>query len=404
MFKTKVSLKQLLIYLFIVSLIYQSGSVRAALLREGVLFQLTRVLMLVVPICLLCRYRIKKNVILYIGICLLIGIWVVLINYFLYPDGILHLAYKIVIFLLSGVLYIDFKSKGISINDYIYRVLVALAIITLLFYFLAEIIKFPMSYFVVYSGNSYRYYNYYEIFFTYYYNQVLPRLSGLFWEPGVYQIYLNWALFLYIFEEKENKRELLVLLSSIILTKSTSGYCIAAVLMVVYINKSRFFSKKNRMLLTIVGITFASIISAVVVYKKVQTTGNDIYGSAFLRFSDISNGLSIFFKYPFTGVGFGNETEFMELDIHGRGISNGLISYAYMTGIIGLVIALYPFFRNIRISSYKLRQWIWTIMILIFNSTEPIYNLPVMAYILAVEYVTAFKKTRIEKGKIENGL
>lgn len=208
MFKTKVSLKQLLIYLFIVSLIYQSGSVRAALLREGVLFQLTRVLMLVVPICLLCRYRIKKNVILYIGICLLIGIWVVLINYFLYPDGILHLAYKIVIFLLSGVLYIDFKSKGISINDYIYRVLVALAIITLLFYFLAEIIKFPMSYFVVYSGNSYRYYNYYEIFFTYHYNQVLPRLSGLFWEPGVYQIYLNWALFLYIFEEKENKREL----------------------------------------------------------------------------------------------------------------------------------------------------------------------------------------------------
>ena len=282
--------------------------------------------------------------------------------------------------------------------------LVALAIITLLFYFLAEIIKFPMSYFVVYSGNSYRYYNYYEIFFTYHYNQVLPRLSGLFWEPGVYQIYLNWALFLYIFEEKENKRELLVLLSSIILTKSTSGYCIAAVLMVVYINKSRFFSKKNRMLLTIVGITFASIISAVVVYKKVQTTGNDIYGSAFLRFSDISNGLSIFFKYPFTGVGFGNETEFMELDIHGRGSSNGLISYAYMTGIIGLVIALYPFFRNIRISSYKLRQWIWTIMILIFNSTEPIYNLPVMAYILAVEYVTAFKKTRIEKGKIENGL
>ena len=141
MFKTKVSLKQLLIYLFIVSLIYQSGSVRAALLREGVLFQLTRVLMLVVPICLLCRYRIKKNVISYIGICLLIGIWVVLINYFLYPDGILHLAYKIVIFLLSGVLYIDFKSKGISINDYIYRVLVALAIITLLFYFLAEIIK-----------------------------------------------------------------------------------------------------------------------------------------------------------------------------------------------------------------------------------------------------------------------
>lgn len=123
-----------------------------------------------------------------------------------------------------------------------------------------------------------------------------------------------------------------------------------------------------------------------------------------MRFSDISNGLSIFFKYPFTGVGFGNETEFMELDIHGRGSSNGLISYAYMTGIIGLVIALYPFFRNIRISSYKLRQWIWTIMILIFNSTEPIYNLPVMAYILAVEYVTAFKKTRIEKGKIENGL
>ena len=50
MFKTKVSLKQLLIYLFIVSLIYQSGSVRAALLREGVLFQLTRVLMFVVQI------------------------------------------------------------------------------------------------------------------------------------------------------------------------------------------------------------------------------------------------------------------------------------------------------------------------------------------------------------------
>lgn len=397
MYKMRANIKLLFIYLFVVSLIYQSGSVRAALLREGMLFQTTRILMLAIPICFLMKYRCKKNILSYMGTCLLIGIPAVWVNYILYSDGALQFVYKIFIFTLSGAFYISLLNKKINLNHYIYQVIIMLAAITLIFYFMTEIMKLPLPHSVVYRGNSYRYYDYFEIFFTYHYNNRLPRLSGLFWEPGAYQIYLNWGLFLYIFEERGSKKDLFVLLISILLTQSTSGYCIAALLMVVLISKTNYLSKKSRALLGIGGIIVASVFSAFVIYKKIQKTGNDIYGSAFLRFSDIKNGISILFRHPLIGIGFGNEMQFMELDAHGRGSSNGLISYTYMTGIVGLVMALYPFLKNLCGTLHKQRQWVWIIMIIIFNSTEPIYNLPIMAYILAVEYVYALEKTRMGK-------
>lgn len=73
------------------------------------------------------------------------------------------------------------------------------------------------------------------------------RNSGIFWEPGGYQIFLNLAL-LFSMDKKEfvfSKKEifkLLIFIISILTTKSTTGYIILALMFFYFIIKS---SKKN---------------------------------------------------------------------------------------------------------------------------------------------------------------
>ena len=177
MFKFKLKPKSILLYLFIFSLIYQSGSVRASLLGEGILFQITRALMLVVPIMMMLNGLNNKEIILAF-VFFSIGIFFVGINYFLFPDGVFRLIYKIVILILSMGIYSTLIRKNVDIGGYIYKTIIVIAGIGLVFYVGIELMKLPIPYSILYSGNSYRYRNYFELFFSYHYNEVIPRFSG----------------------------------------------------------------------------------------------------------------------------------------------------------------------------------------------------------------------------------
>lgn len=394
MFKFKLKPKSILLYLFIFSLIYQSGSVRAALLGEGILFQVTRALMLVVPIMMMLNGLNNKEIILAF-VFFSIGIFFVGINYFLFPDGVFRLIYKIVILILSMGIYSTLIRKNIDIEGYIYKTIIVIAGIGLVLYVGIELMKLPIPYSILYLGNSYRYRNYFELFFSYHYNEVIPRFSGLFWEPGAYQIYLNIALFLYVFGRRENKIELGILIISIIFCRSTIGYCITAMLLAIQISQSCFFNKRVKRIILVLGTLVALVAASFIVYQKVEATVGYAEGSASLRFADIVNGLSVFLNHPIIGTGFGNESEFIMLDMFSRGSSNGLLSYAYMTGIVGLLFAFFPFISNLLHYREKKRQIVWIVIIILVNFSEPIYDLPIMAFLLGIEYMKMFERKSI---------
>lgn len=394
MFKFKLKPKSILLYLFIFSLIYQSGSVRASLLGEGILFQITRALMLVVPIMMMLNGLNNKEIILAF-VFFSIGIFFVGINYFLFPDGVFRLIYKIVILILSMGIYSTLIRKNVDIGGYIYKTIIVIAGIGLVFYVGIELMKLPIPYSILYSGNSYRYRNYFELFFSYHYNEVIPRFSGLFWEPGAYQIYLNIALFLYVFGRRENKIELGILIISIIFCRSTIGYCITAMLLAIQISQSCFFNKRVKRIILVLGTLVALVAASFIVYQKVEATVGYAEGSASLRFADIVHGLSVFLNHPIIGTGFGNESEFIMLDMFSRGSSNGLLSYAYMTGIVGLLFAFFPFISNLLHYREKKRQIVWIVIIILVNFSEPIYDLPIMAFLLGIEYMKMFERKSI---------
>lgn len=385
--KNKIDLIDVILFVIIISIIYQSGSVRAALPADGILFYLTRVTMIVPTFFLVIKEIARKKYINFIIWTISLIIVPFIINSLIYQDGTFSLFYKFILFELFALLIYKITDEGKNIELFIYKIIIGIAFITLLFYFLIEIlkIKFPYTYIYIYR-------NYFEIFFSYHYTMKIPRLSGLFWEPGMYQIYLNIALFLYVYMNKKNKFEFLVLLTSIVLTQSTAGYCIATVLIAVLIFKSKKISPDSKFFLFLICSLFAVIIVCCFVLLKKNAT-NYRGGSYSLRTLDIINGFKVFMSSPVFGVGFGNEKPFMSHDMFERGSSNGLISLLYMTGIIGIIIFLCPFI--IRIKQYnkdREKNIVWFIIVIAFNIFEPIYNLPIMVFILSREYVYIFKK------------
>lgn len=375
-----------IIYLFIFSIIYQSGSVRAAIQGDGILFQLTRLLVLFLPFCLFLKLGITKNMVSIAIIFLESGIFIVLINYILYPEAIWRLIYKICIFILSACIYVRFIDKEININEYIYNSIIFITFLSLFFYIMVEILHLNIPYSIVQAEGSYSYRNYFEIFFSYHYNQIIPRFSGLFWEPGVNAIYMSIGVYIHIYKKKKSKIILLLLYLGLLLAQSTMGYCIATFLFVFYlINNKRNISKEEKNFIILFFI-FALIISAKVVKNKILMTGYNEFGSAHLRYADFINGLKLWTSHPLFGTGFGNQNLYLS---HNRGNSNGLITYMYTTGIFGLIIAFSPYIRNLIKTTKKQKQLIWIIMIIIFNLMEPIYELPIMAFLLALEYIKA---------------
>ena len=145
----KINLNITLAYLFAFSVIYQSGSVRAAVIGDGVLFQITRILMLVIPvISVIISGKIRRYFCILL-IVAIISIVPLVINYSLYSEGTFQLLYKMVIVALSLVFFQCFSDKNIDIRENIYKLIIILAILSLIIYIPTEIFKLQIPYSIV---------------------------------------------------------------------------------------------------------------------------------------------------------------------------------------------------------------------------------------------------------------
>ena len=184
---------------------------------------------------------------------------------------------------------------------------------------------------------------------------LLPRPDGFFWEPGVFQLYLNLYLYLCLFVFK-NKWQTIIAVIATLTTQSTTGVVICLILIsyyitIEYINKGTLASRIRK---TFVGI-------AILIPFIILTSGNvedklygDMKGSSWAREYDLITGINVIINNPIIGIGFDygqyyklsrtlgyQDTALDNSSTIDRGNSNGIIFLFYSVGIpLGLVFLI----------------------------------------------------------------
>lgn len=385
-------IRTIILFFLLFAIVYQSGAVPAALGMNTIGFKITRLCILGLPFLFINNLKVLKKSCFLIYF-ILIG---VMVNVLIYQESTIHLAYKVILFLLFFYVCCYAEAERLYIENCLYYVLLCILFITLCFYFAIEIfhINIPFEYVVSEGGYYYRNYMYSYYAFHGLGTRVIPRFSGLFWEPGMNAVYFNILLYLYCFGEKVKKHvwHLPVILLALVLTQSAAGYCIMLLIMYKYFMDKKYFRGNFKLAIIIIfGILMFLGILFVVLQKRSTDADNLQTYSYGLRLNDLINGLKIFARHPFFGTGYGNNSEFVAMDPFGRGGSNGLVTWMYMMGGYGTVFVLFPFIANCFVCKEKRgEEFLWVLAIILFNIFEPIYSLPIMQFFVASEYQKFF--------------
>ena len=207
------------------------------------------------------------------------------------------------------------------------------------------------------------------------------RNQGLFWEPGVLQIFLNLLFFIEAFVSKQKKSIIVWLtLLAIILTYSTTGIVILAIQLVV------FFWKKIRRNLLLAPIF---LVLAIPFYQLAQQNIEDkITGegstSANVRLYDLVQQVYVSLDYPITGVGLDDQVykikraeyalniDLLEYESLEKGSSNSLLFMMAAGGFL-LLYLLYCLFKQ---SIVQQKKVLFFVLILLSFMSEPIMLKP----------------------------
>jgi hypothetical protein len=186
---------------------------------------------------------------------------------------------------------------------------------------------------------------------------LLVRPDGFFYEPGVFQIYLNIYLFM-VTRQQRPMRELVPAVVAVFLTQSTTGLIIASLILLTF--SFRFFFKISA--LRRVGFVLVALALAVPTFTYVknnihQKLYGDLAGSSMARQYDFVTGMKVIQDHPFTGIGFSPAEYFKKAnqlgapvdmlsvnDVNGRNTSNGLMNLFYTIGVplgIALFVGLF---------------------------------------------------------------
>lgn len=139
------------------------------------------------------------------------------------------------------------------------------------------------------------------------------RTCGIFWEPGVFQMFINLAILFELFiENKPRKAYLFVYCIALLSTFSTTGYIAFLWIVLLYVlfgGKKPTISKANRwlILLPVLSMVFLYIITRTSVGRQVFAKASNLKeGTTMVRFASFLASINIASSHPFTGVGMEN--------------------------------------------------------------------------------------------------
>lgn len=286
-----------------------------------------------------------------------LGIWFIQL---LWYENIRNLSYffKIYIIIFMMVTYANADSqKNILRLDYFMKILFYFSIASNVVYFLFIMgIKLPQ--FVSSLGLPCYFYLLQE-FYDPLFGVMSYRNNGIFWEPGVNQVFMNLLLIYTLFDERkfckasERRRaffKFIYIVITIIITGSVMGY-VLCVAIIILKGLSGIRNKKKALMSVIMLVAILVAMPIVIsLFNSKQETLSYEY-----RLGDLKIGLVQFLQHPIIGKGIGDDSyQYAFAEIYGfaRSNSNGLLRLILSTGILG--IALYA------LSVYRFSVWATT--------------------------------------------
>ena len=185
------------------------------------------------------------------------------------------------------------------------------------------------------------------------------RPDGFFWEPGVFQLYLNLYLYLGLFVFR-NRNHVLLALAALFCVYSTTGVLVTSlVLSAALFNYLLSTNTRHRLLIFLAAILIFPAVGYLAAKNIEEKFGGELRGSSMIRQYDLLVGLSIVSDYPMVGIGFNHE-RYLEIapkftsaqdrlgltEAPERSNSNGIIYLAYSLGIPLASLFLWGIFRQ----------------------------------------------------------
>lgn len=162
------------------------------------------------------------------------------------------------------------------------------------------------------------------------------RNNGLWWEPGAYQVIINLAFLLGLAFKRVSTKDYFLFLIVIVSTGSTAGIIIFSILSFIYFRKNMNYKLIFTAILIILPFLFLTSFYEVVIESKLNIDN----ASANSRLNDAVIAIKMFLDYPLIGTGFGDIELLNEYKLkyyYGTG-SNGLLLLLANLGVLSFIL------------------------------------------------------------------
>ena len=217
------------------------------------------------------------------------------------------------------------------------------------------------------------------------------RNSGMFWEPGAYQIFLNIALIFELTNQKKYKIfRLIVLIGTVITTGSTTGYIVLAIISLYMLLD--FIRKTKDWRFTVLATVVVIIIAPIIFYlffnsAVVQDKLFNEHASTNMRTTDLIGSINVIKEMPIWGLGV--NTSYRAAMYHAQGMVTNVNSVGIFASTINYgILYMLVYITLIIITLVKDRgnhSLLFLICLVMFVTTEAIFEFPIM-YLLMFDF------------------
>ena len=242
------------------------------------------------------------------------------------------------------------------------------------------------------------------------------RNQGLFWEPGVLQVFLNIFFFVNAFIFKKNRFMLALTAVAIVTTYSTTGIALLLLQSLVYILKEM----KDNKLLVLIFLFFTIPVIMIFNLNVEEKVQGEKQASFQKRLFDLTQPFFIAVEYPLTGIGLDlNQFQKMREEFYfssanldalqdqigvdsitagtDKGSSNSVMFLFATMGFPTTIIFLFMFFNQQIIIDTK---WLFMIIMLISVMSEPLLLRPFFFIFIASGFTQFFHRITSHKQQL----
>ena len=241
------------------------------------------------------------------------------------------------------------------------------------------------------SNNRYECVSFFNVFFYLKYTHSLSifgielvRNQGIFWEPGVLQIFLNLLLFIISFVEKKRGIIFWLTILAILTTFSTTGLVVMSIQLLISFGSEI----RNNILFLPVGVVLLALVYFITSANISDKLHGDGQYSFQARFFDLVQPLYMVYENPLMGVGLDDE-QFMKTrqktsfslnlkaldfsNVNDKGSTNSIMFFLAAAGIPFTLILLFLLFKQDFVME---KRKLFFILIVVSLMTEPIMLRP----------------------------